>query len=290
VLKEVMKIIRETNGGKHSAGELPVSRIDHVRIGKSAQKLGGQVAAAAGGSAGSAAHDGMPVEEGPVEYEEPVGLEGEYETGQEAGEDPADGRYVDMENNKLSGQQLRGTTSGEAGTQQGTLAVAKRIPVEMRLLIHQLKIPKLLVECGNSPLTVEVQQMRINPTSGTTRRERGGAAMSGTTGSQQEHRDYVTVELYGIISVYNPVDYSALGVEQESVDEAGEGAEETDSGGDTQPADAAGATTDAGTEAAATDAGGPTADARPDGTGPGAAGAAVDGGPATPPAAESPTP
>jgi hypothetical protein len=256
--------------------------------------LGGKVTAATGETSVGVGHGGLAAEEGEVEgvYEEPMGLEGEeggaYVEG--TGEDPADGRYVDMENNKLTGEKLRGTTGGEAGAQQAKMAVAKRIPVQMRLVIDQRKIPKLLVECGNSPLTVEVQQMRVNPTGGSRRRggEDGMApALDQASGGRV---DYVPVELYGIVSVYNPVDYTALGVEQSETEEGAEegteeGTEEVADDG-TQPADAAPGTPDAAETGA--DAGDPAASTEPEDTGPADTDAAA-GEPAAADAAAEPT-
>ena len=46
---------------------------------------------------------------------------------------------------------------------QAYLAVAKRIPLRMRVSIDQRHINKLLVECANSELTVEIRQLMINP-------------------------------------------------------------------------------------------------------------------------------
>jgi hypothetical protein len=287
VLTALMEIIFKTNGGKESA-ELPISQIDYIRIGKSAQKLQGKVAVGKGEPIGAAGHGEMPSEEG-VPYEEPV-FEGEEGTLEGTGEDPADGRYVDMDNNKLSGQQLRGTTSGDAGAQQGTLAVAKRIPVQMKLVIHQQQIPKLLVECGNSPLTVEVQQLRFNPEVGASRGRGEEAGMAPTSSdSKGRQRDYVPVELYGIISVFNPVEYTALGVKREQAEAAEEGPQEP-VGDDTQPADRAGESP----EVDAPDTG-PDADDAAEGTEPAAAGPAeaapaAGGQPAADGAAEPATP
>ena len=141
-----------------------------------------------------------------------------------AGVDPADGRYVNLENAPLSGEQLRGTT-GDVGTEQSTLAVAKRMPVQMRLLINQVELNRLLIECGNSPLTVEVQQLQFNPTAeGTRPRAEAPSPAQGpvnSTGLGLKERHYRTIELFGIISMYNPVNSSALGIEEPAKEEAG---------------------------------------------------------------------
>jgi len=298
VLDALMEIILETNGGKDPSVELPITTIEYIRIGKSAQKLEGKVTAGTGDTARGGGHGQPAPEEGFEEpYEEPV-FEGEgegaYEEG--TGDDPADGRYVDMENNKLSGQQLRGTTSGDAGAQQGSLAVAKRIPVQMRLVIDQRKISKLLVACGNSPLTVEVQQMRVNPAGGPRRRGEKDGMAAAPQQSGAAHQNYVPVELYGIVSVYNPVDYTALGVEEEEPEEgaeeaAGDGTQPADETGEsTAPADAAGETPDTGETGADAAAGDAAEGTEPAGAGPADADAAAGTPPATDEAAEPATP
>jgi hypothetical protein len=62
----------------------------------------------------------------------------------------ADGRYVTADGNKES--------SAVAASKQ-----FKRMPIYLRLNIDQREIPKLLVECANSTLPVEVRQLRVNP-------------------------------------------------------------------------------------------------------------------------------
>jgi hypothetical protein len=170
----------------------------------------------------------------------------------------------------------------------------------MRLVIDQRKIPKLLVECGNSPLTVEVQQMRVNPAGGS--RGRGGeeAGMApALEPSSAVLRDYVPVELYGIVSVYNPVDYTALGVEQEAAETPEEGAEETAgdgseppdaAGSGTEPADAAEETPETGQTDADAAESEPAEGTEPAGAAPADADAAAGGPPTTDAAAEPATP
>jgi hypothetical protein len=67
-----------------------------------------------------------------------------------AAKNPLDGRYVDA-----SGKRMPGATAAAVQF--------KRMPIFMRLTIDQREIPKLLTECANSPLPVEVRQLRINP-------------------------------------------------------------------------------------------------------------------------------
>ncbi len=61
-----------------------------------------------------------------------------------------EGRYVDA-----TGQPLE---KGAACAPE-----FKRMPVYLQLLMDQREVPKLLAECANSPLLIEVKQLRINP-------------------------------------------------------------------------------------------------------------------------------
>ena len=64
------------------------------------------------------------------------------------------GRYVDQNNMPLM------------ATSPPPYAEFKMMPIRMSLLMDHRKIPKLLVECANSTMPVEVQRVRINPEEG----------------------------------------------------------------------------------------------------------------------------
>lgn len=246
VYRALMKIIRETNGGTGSGAPLAIPQIDFIRIGKRAKWNPAPITGhgiKAAGTGRATAED----EEGAEQMPAPVHGEGGRESRGAADAptgDPADFRYVDMENQPLTGEKLRGTTGG-AGTEQATLAVAKRIPVHMKLVIDQREINKLLVECGNSPLMVEVQQLRFNPGAGVTGfgpARPGGAA----AGMALAAPDYRPVELFGIISMYNPVNASALGKEVAAEEEGEE--EGAEDGTEEGTEDTTEETTDPGTD------------------------------------------
>ena len=191
IYKAVLNIIKNMNEGKYFAR---VRRISEISIGPKAaaefqQGMGGkhiewlksQAAAAA-----ESAEPVMPAAEG------------------EAVAKPIDEkRYVDPD-----GKPLR---SGAAALLQ-----FKRMPIFLRLTIDQREINKLLVECANAPLPVEVRQLRINPLGGvgtsssSTKKSSGGAPTS--TGPVTETETYeVPIELAGIIYIYNPPDTAKLG-------------------------------------------------------------------------------
>jgi len=165
------------------------------------------------------------------------GVEGGYGApGGVAADDPAEGRYVDKNYQSLPAAKLRSVMAATEAMEpeDAYLAVAKRVPVRMRLSIDQRKLPDLLVACGNSELTVEVRQLRLNPedigSSSSSIIGRGGGYGGGygdgpsiargalATESTSPFPFDVVVELYGIVYIYNPVDDRALGVEVEAGD------------------------------------------------------------------------
>ena len=81
--------------------------------------------------------------------------------GMSASRDPAEGRYVDNDYLPLSAQRLRDALQS-GSPDDAFLVVAKRMPIRMRLIVDQRKIPRLLAAFGNSRLPVEVRQVRIN--------------------------------------------------------------------------------------------------------------------------------
>lgn len=268
--------------------------------------------------------------------------------------DPARGRYVDDKNEPLAGDRLRSAiksnTSGDA-----FLAVAKRMPMRMRVRMNVLKLPLFLCEFSQAKLPVEVRQVRINTPAGSgglagpsgsggggfgsggppqlrqgsagsgggagasmnMSPESGGGGGSGGMGSggllgamggtgmpggsgggggdsgvaslNAESPYDATVDIYGIIYIYNPVDPAKLGIDTKKALDgttsaaaaspdgtAASGTETAPAGPATAPADAA-AADDATADSATTaepPAGGATA-APADGTTPASDGTAA---------------
>jgi hypothetical protein len=121
------------------------------------------------------------------------------EAGDGAAKSPDDGRYVDATGKKMPG---------------GAMADAefKRMPIFLRLKMDQREITRLLVECANSPLPVDVRQLRINPSKGTAKQQGSGGGKSGTASSDGASYD-VPIELHGVIYIYNKPNMAKLGGE-----------------------------------------------------------------------------
>ncbi|HEY2412161.1 MAG TPA: hypothetical protein VGI40_07960 [Pirellulaceae bacterium] len=182
VFNSIMQIIRNTNRVENTKGELEdaqarhdavVKYIDFVRIGRSAYGLAGTVTpvgrsaagagdVAGGGTEGGGAPAPAPGGEGggaPAPGGSPDGAGG----GMEAllARDPAMNRYVDDKYQPLAPERLRGALKSQT-PEDALLAVAKRMPVRIRVVLDQRKLNVLLAQCGNSRLPVEIRQVRIN--------------------------------------------------------------------------------------------------------------------------------
>jgi hypothetical protein len=107
---------------------------------------------------------------------------------------PDEGRYVDATGKPLA--------AGEGAKQQ-----YKRLPVFLKLNMDQRQLTKLLAECANSPLPLEVRQLRF----GAKESSSGGANKSAAATPSAADSHEVAVELNGIIYLYNPPDPEKLG-------------------------------------------------------------------------------
>ena len=176
--------LNERASGNYNA---KVKRIEDLLIGKDAAPLF---------QAGMA--------EGQKEIEKPEGATVSTEAvAASATEKAVEGRYVDE----------KGTTLPP--TPPGTAAPTtefKRMPVVMKLIIDERELTRLLVACANSPLPVEVRQFRVHSNHTVTQAARGGSSGRGTGQEKNEPGPYdVSVELLGIIYIFNPPDPTKLG-------------------------------------------------------------------------------
>ncbi|BBO31806.1 hypothetical protein [Lacipirellula parvula] len=171
----------------------------------------------------------------------PMGREGEMGAG---GAESLDAmllanRYIDAE-----GKPIPDASSG-AGVE------FRRLPIRMMLSMDERYLPKILVECANAPLPVEVQRLRINAEKSGTDKDNqaftvGAAAsaggmgggmpmgrgmeggmgrsmgmpmgrgmeggMGGVTLTPVEIPNMVTVDIQGVVYIYNPPDAAVLTV------------------------------------------------------------------------------
>ncbi len=84
---------------------------------------------------------------------------------------------MDVNYNPLAPESLR-TAATSTDPAIAIYAVAKRIPVRLRLYIDQRRLQDLLANCGNHEIPVEVRQVRINCAEGLSSGS-GGAMRAG---------------------------------------------------------------------------------------------------------------
>lgn len=296
VLQAVLKVIARANEGATGRFNAAIKEIEFIRLGQDAIQSAGMIDRDFG-SSGPEGEVGIPGQEQGREGGTPLsmqagpppGREGgggqdwerqsrmreaggqEGEPGAEGGQggfmgpDPATGRYVDAKYQALDPTKLRDvmTKSAEVppAPEEAYLAVAKRVPVRLRVKIDQRKLYAFLIQCANSELTIEVRQLRVNPTDslsmmmggngmmspsgpgpGYGMRVEGGGEMrrpgegrspygqspygqtfdggggfggEGMSGLDEQSRTDLTVEIYGIVYIYNPVDPVILGAPAE---------------------------------------------------------------------------
>lgn len=129
--------------------------------------------------------------------------------------DPADGRYVDGKGAPLSGDQLRSAMRSAAGDPR--LAIAKRIPVCMKLVVDQQHVNELLIACGDSPLPLEVGEVRLDgaalpdPLAEPTNKEAADKEPQEGNPEKLPKNDIprscdAVLELAGLMYIYNPVE------------------------------------------------------------------------------------
>ncbi|MCA9168571.1 MAG: hypothetical protein KDB23_12940 [Planctomycetales bacterium] len=215
VLSSLMEIIKRTNGDAVVRSQVPVKEIQDIQLGK----------------------DVTPPSKQDLKVLRPTAPPLEGEEGEEATAPTApEPTFGPDSSSSSSGEGLPTTAPTEIDLElvknryydefyepiadQETLlayvTVAKRIPVRMRLVIDERHLNKLLVECANAPMTFEVQQLRFNPPvasgflgAGAGLDLRGSAQAKKLT--TDEYLNYNrTVELFGIIYVFNPVSEEVL--------------------------------------------------------------------------------
>jgi hypothetical protein len=103
----------------------------------------------------------------------------------------------------------------------------KIMPVHMILVMDQNRLPRLLVECANSKMPIEVRKVRISSAAGTGSSSSAPSGMGapfggGTRGAPppvagmaaadaESSQDDILVEIHAVIYIFNPPDREKLG-------------------------------------------------------------------------------
>jgi len=225
VYEALVRIIRNTNEGCTRNHNAVVKQIEALEIAQDAVASSllaeGKVVRLPAASTPAAA----AAELGPMSEIDPQAAMAEP-LGGGAETDLLAGRYVTPEGKPL------------AAGEKPPFAEYKIMPICMKLTINQTKIPKLLVECANSSMPIEVRRVRIRPGEGAdaldlsqvtagdaaaaaageahppTPHRLGAAALpkslSGDQQAQVTEKD-IPVEIHGFIYIYNEPDHEKLG-------------------------------------------------------------------------------
>ena len=220
VLTTLIEIIQRTNGDAMIRSQAAIKAIDFIQIGKDVTPPSQQgfnvVKPAPLGDPDAAADDTEPKSEEPLVFGPDV-----VASSAEPAVDGATGASAESKLALVKNRYYDENYEPIADLQSSSVAVAKRIPVRLRLLMDQRQINKLLVECANAPLTFEVRQLRFNPQgikrNGLNEGMPTEGSLFGRSQAVKSLEDYQsldrTVELFGIIYIFNPVDEAVLGGE-----------------------------------------------------------------------------
>ena len=197
VYTALLEIIESTNQGYTSYYNAPVKEIDALEIGADASKAWSQAESALGKSEEASA---------PAATSSTAAAGGEAQADDPAKRLKAD-RYVNEKGKPLGPDDI------------APFAEFKMMPIHMKLVMDQSKINKLLAECANRNMPVEVRRVRLTGNAGAAAGVAVAAAGdAGSTGGDSDapHAESsatsdVQVDIQGIIYIYNPPDRAKLG-------------------------------------------------------------------------------
>ncbi len=234
ILRQLMEIIAKVNGEAKQPFEAKIREIKQLSMGRKVRFTAGILTSPSSGMGAGMGMESSSMDSSSMDSSMDSSSMSMMDSSMSGGTvvevDPADNRYVDPKLAPITGSQLRAALESST-PDDAPLKVAKRVPVMMSLKIDQRAIPDLLAACGSAPLMVQVIQTRIFGSGDAPSGSAGGGAgydqsgsmgssmsmdsggMSVTTVNDQFPLD-VTVEVYGLIHIYNPPQEDKLGVEQ----------------------------------------------------------------------------
>lgn len=169
VYSAVLSVIQKTNGDITQRYQAAIKTVKYIDIGRDAIGFGGLIGSTSSTTAEtSGGSDMMSSMGGPGGSDMMAGggatsaSTGGAGTGGAAAttSDPGDHRYIDTTFKPVMASSLRSAYSSSS-PDDAYLIVAKRMPVRMGLVIDHRQLPKLLAECGNADLQLEIRQVRI---------------------------------------------------------------------------------------------------------------------------------
>ncbi|MDA8967966.1 hypothetical protein N9F76_01595, partial [bacterium] len=252
ILRQLLEIISDVNGDAEQSYQAKIHEIVQIAIGKSVSTTPGNISkpgetAGADGGMGMGM-EGMPDMDMGMGDMGDMGGMGGGPGGSTDVKDPAENRYLNVKNEPIAGATLRNALESNQPN-DASLAVAKRVPVMMKLNMNQTAVHELVALCGSADLMVEVHQVRVLPQNsaggGMGDMDGGGGEMdmdmdmggggpgdmgpggmgsgggAGFPGGGADDSEFpldMSVEIYGIIYIYNPPDAGKLADEQVTED------------------------------------------------------------------------
>lgn len=86
----------------------------------------------------------------------------------------------------------------------------RQLPIRMRLMMDERYIPRILIECANATLPIEVTQLRINPDKSGVGFGGAGANSRSSSSMVKSARGMTDVEIRGAVYIYNEPDTDKL--------------------------------------------------------------------------------
>ena len=164
IYETLLRIIRNTNEGATSNYNATVKRVERLAIGSdAAPAFATLTGASTGGMASPYGGSGSGYPGGSMPGSSAAGSGPGGATRSTAGAADADEL---IRRQLLSFRYVDETGTPLASDDEMPYPQFKMVPVHMRLVVDQRRLPRLLVECANSPMPVEVRAVKINPEQG----------------------------------------------------------------------------------------------------------------------------
>lgn len=197
ILNAVMNIIKKTNRDATASYDATIKELKYIELGRAVRGAVGKVEriSAARASSGAMGDEGGMDMYGPMTDES--AMDGGDQSSMPGGadmygpgggssapatRDPAEYRYVGNNYEPLKASDVRRALSPDGKSPDDAfLVVAKRVPIRLGLTMDQRRIHRLVTECGNSTLMVEVRQVRVNRRSSSAGGGMGGAGYGGSS-------------------------------------------------------------------------------------------------------------
>lgn len=165
LLNGVLEIVKAVNQNATIASQAGVKEIQRVMIGKEAHEATPMESTAAAG--GQAGYGGMDVEQ-MMKMMDPsrrgaadAGPDGAVSGDEKDALDPANLRYVDKDFKPIPAAEYRTAVQATELSEKTWMAVVKRVPVRIRMMVDERKIDDILEACANAKIPLEVRQITL---------------------------------------------------------------------------------------------------------------------------------